>query len=320
MKKILGQTPTRASRTLLTIALSAMLVACGGGGGPAEVNPPPRFESITVGNTAAVRDNQTGIVWATKLGSDGLPSGYDEPTAAELLHLTDVGAAALRPYFGFVLDAASPLIKAKEAVKGKSGLTWAVDFGARWNELGGLSDEATGEAPDFENWYVLSRQSEAAGVLYPPVSERGTVTAAGLSWKFCTEGSTWVGRFGGLGRCTDESAAKQSFTQAEQAVVAANSARFDGETGWRLPTPQELRSLLQLENNVVSGNLLPSSFAGDPGAAAVLPLYWTSGRSADGTKAWVVDFSGNPDPGGIELVSVDGSDGAYVRLVRTSSR
>lgn len=316
MKKILGQTPTRASRTLLTIALSAMLVACGGGGGPAEGNPPPRFESITVGSTAGVRDNQTGIVWAAQLGSEGLPNGYLEPTAAELLQLTDVGAAALRPYFGFVLDAASPLIKAKEAVNGLVDpvrpQTWAVDFGTRWrDDLGSLTNEATGAVPDFHNWYVLSRQSEAAGVFYPPVSERGTVTAAGLSWKFCTEGRTWVKEIRG---CTGPVTLEDvSFAEAEQ---MANNATFDGQTDWRLPTPQELRSLLQLGNNVGSGNLLPSSFAGDPGAGARSLMYWTSRRSTDGTYAWVVDFSGQPEPGGIELAPV--AEQAYVRLVRTS--
>lgn len=317
MKKILGQTPTRASRTLLTIALSAMLVACGGGGGPAEVNPPPRFESITVGSTAGVRDNQTGIVWAAQLGSDGLPSGYTEPTAAELLQLTDAGEAALRPYFGFVLDnVATPqlneakLIKAKEAVVGVSGLSWAVDFGVR-GEPGGLSDEATGAAPDYENWYILSRRSVASAVVYPPVSASGTVSAGGLSWKFCSEGSTWNGT-----GCNGQPS-RVAAGGAQALADAANSAKFAGSTDWRVPTPQELRSLLRLETDVsgAGSTLLPVAFAGDALGEGEIPQYWTSGRASNGTLAWMVDFSGYPDPGGIELAPE-----AYVRLVRTSSR
>lgn len=310
MKKILGQTHTRARRTLLSIALSALLAACGG-----DSNLPnlPRFESTTVGSTAAVRDNQTGIVWAASLGINGLPSGYTEPTAAELLQLTDVGASALRPYFGFVLDAASPLIKAKEAVNGVVGRTWAVDFGARGSEPGGLSDEATAVAPgvpDFENWYVLSRQSDASAVVYPSVSVQGTVSAAGLSWKFCSEGSTWNGT-----GCNGQPTRVQA-SGAQALANATNAANFAGRVNWRLPTPQELRTLLQLEKDVNSGNLLPGSFAGDPGAADALPQYWSNGRASNGTLAWLVDFSGGMDPGGIELVPV--GDQAYVRLVRTS--
>lgn len=322
MKKILGQTPTRASRTMLTIALSAMLVACGGGGGPAEVNPPPRFESIMVGSTAGVRDNQTGIVWAAQLGSDGLPSGYDEPTAAELLQLTDVGAATLRPYFGFVLDNVATsqqneakLIKAKGDVVGASGLAWAVDFGVR-REPGGLSSEATAEAPDvpdYENWYILSRRSAASEVVHGPASLEGTVTAVdGLSWKFCSEGRSKNGLV------CDGSATKVSAANAQQFADAANRARFAGHTDWRVPTPQELRSLLRLEKDVsgAGSTLLPVAFAGDALGEGEIPQYWTSGRASNGTLAWMVDFSGYPDPGGIELAPV--ADQAYVRLVRTS--
>ena len=313
MKKFLEQTHASASAKLLTIALSAFLAACGG---DPEADPQPRFELTTVGSTSAVRDNQTGIVWAAKLGSENLSSDYAEPTAAELLQLTDAGEAALRPYFGFVLDnVATPqlneakLIKAKEAVVGVSGLSWAVDFGVR-GEPGGMSDEATGAAPDYENWYILSRRSVASAVVYPPVSASGTVSAGGLSWKFCSEGSTWNGT-----GCNGQPS-RVAADGAEALADAANSAKFAGSTDWRVPTPQELRTLLQLEKGVNGGNLLPGSFAGDPGAADALPQYWTNGRASTGTRAWLVDFSGGMDPGGIELAPV--GDQAFVRLVRAS--
>lgn len=314
MKKCLEKTHARASCTVLTIALSALLAACGGS--PAEPDPQPRFEPTVVGSTSAVRDNQTGIVWAAKLGSENLSTDYAEPTAAELLQLTDAGEAALRPYFGFVLDnVATPqlneakLIKAKEAVVGVSGLSWAVDFGVR-GEPGGLSDEATGAAPDYENWYILSRRSVASAVVYPPVSASGTVSAGGLSWKFCSEGSTWNGT-----GCNGQPS-RVAAGGAQALADAANSAKFAGSTDWRVPTPQELRTLLQLEKGVNGGNLLPGSFDGDPGAADPLPQYWTNGRASTGTQAWLVDFSGGMDPGGIELAPV--GDQAFVRLVRAS--
>lgn len=314
MKKFIEMTHAGTSGTLLTIALSALLAACGGG--PAEPDPLPRFEPTTVGSTPAVRDNQTGIVWAAKLGSENLPAGSAEPTVAELLQLTDAGEAALRPYFGFVLDdVATPqlneakLIKAKEAVVGVSGLSWTVDFGVR-GEPGGLSDEATGATPDYENWYVLSRRSVPSAVVYPPVSGSGTVSAGGLSWKFCSEGSTWNGT-----GCSGQPS-RVAAGGAQALAHAANSAKFAGSTDWRVPTLQELRTLLQLEKDVNGSNLLPGSFAGDPGAADALPQYWTNGRASTGTQAWLVDFSGGVDPGGIELAPV--GDQAFVRLVRAS--
>lgn len=289
-------------RAGLAIALSGLLAACGGGGGSVEV---PRLESTTVNGVAAVRDNTTGIVWAARLGNTGLPGTAVEPAAAELLRLTDQGAAALAPYFSFVLDAASPLIKARESVNGVDGRVWAVDFGVA--SVGGLSDQATADT-DVNSLYVLSRRSNPPALAYFPASN-GTVTAGGLIWKVCSEGSTWSGS-----DCTG-SASTVAAADAQALADAANTARFAGATDWRVPTQQELRGLLQLETDLSGGgNLLPTAFSVD--SLGVLPLYWSSSVSSDPAFAWVVDFSGGIDPGGIDLAPV--TDLAHVRLVRTA--
>lgn len=303
----------RSSRSLLAIALGAMLAACGGGGGGGGEDPPPRFESTTVGSAQAVRDNQTGIVWAAGLGAEGLPSSASEPTAAELWQLAEMGAAALRPSFAFVLDAPSPLIKVAEQVNATPGRVWAVDFGVGY-EPGGLSDQATPLAddasPDVSTWYVLSRTATTPpAVVYPLPGTNGTVAAGGLMWKICTEGTIWNRD---KASC-DGSPTVVRANGAQALANAVNAAGFAELKDWRVPSKEELRSLLQLESQAGNGTLLPSPFVGD--RLGVVPVYWSTGRSADGTRAWLVDFTGGEDPGGIELAPVD--EFAHVRLVRT---
>lgn len=303
--------PIRCGRSALAVALGALLVACGGGGGDGLESPPPRFENTTVAGAAGLRDNQTGIVWAAKLGSQSPASGATEPTVAELWQLADMGAAALRPLFAFVIDAEPALIKAS-SVNTSPSRVWAVDFGVGF-EPGGLSDQATplpGDAsPDVKTWQVLSRTRTPAAVVFPTTVGNGTVSAGGLTWKVCSEGSRWNGS-GCVG-----SASRVRAGGAQALADAVNATGFAELKDWRVPTKQELRSLLQLDNPLSDSNLLPSVFAMDP--LGVVASYWSSGLSVDGTRAWVVDFSGarDGDIGGLELVSVN--EFAHVRLVRT---
>jgi Protein of unknown function (DUF1566) len=302
MNKNLERPAIHRSRALLAIALSALLAACGGGGG----EEPPRFESITQGGIAAVRDNQTGIVWAAGLGSSVRPNGYLEPTAVELLQLADLGSVTLRPYFGLLLDA-SPLIKAADPVNGIANRAWVVDFGVG-SEPGGVSDQANVASPDFSHWYILSRRFTTPSVTYPAVAPDGTLTAAGLTWKVCSEGRSWSGF-----TCTG-TAALVAASNAQAFANAANTAEFAQINDWRVPTKQELRSLLQLGNDLSRATLLPSVFSVD--ALSTLPFYWSNSRSSDNARTWLVDFSGGDDPGGVELAPKD--DLAHVRLVRTA--
>jgi hypothetical protein len=287
------------------------LAACGGGGSEPLL---PRFESTSVGGTAAVRDNATGITWAASLGNTGLPAGATEPKAAELWRLTDLGADTLRPYFGLVLNVPLLVIKTAEQVVGNSSVVWAVDFG-QLNDLGSLGDVSSDDT-DLKSWYVLSRRSATSSVTYPAAILNGTVTAAGLTWKVCSEGRNLSDA-----GCTG-SATLVAANGAQALADTANTNGFAGGAGWRVPTKQELRSLLQLENDVSASTstLLPGAFGVDALGMTlgkpVIPVYWTSGRSADGQKAWVVDFSGYSDPGGVELYEL--TDAAHVRLVRNA--
>jgi hypothetical protein len=211
----------------------------------------------------------------------------------------------LRPYFGLVLDDATALIKTAEQVVGKSGLVWAVDFG-QTNEaaLGSLGDENS--STPVKSWYVLSRRSAIPSPTnYPAASPNGTVTAAGLTWKVCSEGRSLIGA-----ECTG-TATLVAANGAQALAGTANTDGFAGGAGWRVPTKQELRSLLQLENDVSQGTLLPAVFD-----APTVPQYWSSGRSSDGNSGWLVDFSGQPDIGGVELAPIVNL--AHVRLVRNA--
>jgi hypothetical protein len=293
-------TATRC-RALLVPALTVLLAACGGSGSEPLL---PRFELTSVGDTDAVRDNVTGITWAASLGNTGLPAGATEPKAAELWRLTDLGADTLRPYFGLVLNVPLLVIKTAEQVVGNSSVVWAVDFG-QLNDLGSLGDVSSDDT-DLKSWYVLSRQSEISSATYPQqAAPNGTVTAAGLTWKVCSEGRN-LSDAGCTGPATLVAA-----NGAQALADTANTNGFAGGAGWRVPTKQELRSLLQLENDVSQGTLLPAVFD-----APTVPQYWSSGRSSDSSSGWLVDFSGGQDPGGIELAPI--GNFAHVRLVRNA--
>jgi hypothetical protein len=283
----------------LILVLSVLLVSCGGGGGGSQ----PRFESATVGSTPAVRDNHTGIVWAASLGTEDLPSQSSLPTAAELWQLTDLGGAALRANFGFVLDASNPLIQVADRVNTTDGRVWSVDFGLDL-EIGGISDQATG---DVNTWHVLSRTRATAANSYSDLKD-GSVFDGNLVWKMCSEGSSWSAN-------ESTCVGTPSLLNAKDAQLVANQLNLTGfanARNWQLPTQQQLRSLLQLENQLTVTGLMPSAFAKDTPVAK--PLYWTSGRTLDGQSAWQVDFSGGIDPGGVTLAPL--TDLAYVRLVR----
>lgn len=282
----------------LILVLSVFLASCGGGGGGN-----PRFESATVENTPAVRDNHTGIVWAASLGTDDLPSQSSLPTAAELWQLTDLGVAALTPNFAFVLNAPNPLIQVADKVNTTDVRVWSVDFGLDL-EIGGISDQATDDA---STWHVLSRTRATVATAHIDLSD-GSVYAGNLIWKMCTEGSVWS-----VDKSTCVGTPPLLNAQAAQLVAnQLNLTGFANSQEWQLPTQQQLRSLLQLENQLDVTGLLPSAFAKD--APVAKPLYWSSSRTLDGEFAWQVDFSGGVDPGGISLAPL--TDLAHVRLVR----
>ncbi len=93
-------------------------------------------------------------------------------------------------------------------------------------------------------------------------------------------------------------------------VASSNSGRLCGFADWRLPTPQELASML--DASLASGALVdPLAFPLQKAAA-----YWSSvgaDAAGDASAAWSLDFSS-----GLIAYQNKASAPAYVRLVRSS--
>lgn len=116
----------------------------------------------------------------------------------------------------------------------------------------------------------------------------GTVTDTdtGLSWDRCPLGMSW--NYAGMtNRCINASGSQETFTWTESlaAVIAANAASHLGYTDWRLPTIDELATLVD------SGKPSPpkideTTFPDTPPSA-----FWSSSESeSDPSMAWHLFF------------------------------
>ena len=313
----LAHTRTLGLRAAACAGALSLLASCGGGGGGSP--SPPRFQAITAGGVAAIRDNDTGVVWAKKLETSadvaaGLAPGV-APTAQELLAAADLGEAVLTSQFGFLADdfkkAKTTLIQVADSVMGAEpkcgGVAWTVDFSPD-QQFGGLRQEQVlcNDASPLQ-WRVLERR-RPSGIGFFDRGD-GTVERNGLQWSLCSMGAQYT--LGG--QCIG---AAKGFTLAEAKLEASKSS-LAGFIDWRLPTKVELQGLLSLGNTQLS--LLAAPFAAnDRFRSSTEPLqYWT--RSEYGPRApgfvWIVDFSVNSDRGGVWSVDPDSSP-ALVRLVR----
>jgi hypothetical protein len=128
-----------------------------------------------------------------------------------------------------------------------------------------------------------------------------------LMWKLCSEGAQWTGS-----SCTGT----PDRVTGTAALATSSWGSYAGyNSGWRLPTKKELQGLLQLSKNLSSREpLLPEKFRGDA-VGSDLAQYWSSTRGSGASRAWQVDFSVLPDPGGVERALL--TDTAYIRLVRS---
>jgi hypothetical protein len=293
---------TRRLQAGTCLAALVLLTACGGGGGGGGVSP-PRFESTVLNGVAAVRDNESGIVWAARLDDASATVPAEQmPTARELLGLADLARSQLTGSFDALLQGDTK-VQASGSVGGDGTRAWMVDFSDY--RQGGLSDEGLGQQSYLR---VLSRPKVAE----PAISysaDTGIVTQGSLMWSACAV------RLTNVGSQFPNCAGFGPRMSLQQAQLAANQFRLGGYGDWRLPTKQELQGLLSLGN--VSGSLLPQAFNGDPLEPGEAPMYWTSSTitAAGVTRSWVVDFSVSPDWGGVELFFTDAA--AMTRLVRT---
>jgi hypothetical protein len=303
MKTIFSLCRGRCLHAAVLLGALSILSACGGSGAVAEG---PRFEATTLAGVSAIKDNATGVVWATQLGG----AAGTAPTAQELLTVADLSTDVLTTHFSFLFN---KRVQVAEPVVGDNTRAWVVDFRvdpAGVHRLGGLSDEAVPDAVNpISQWRVLQRP---ASVLVPTEVGDGYLVQRGLMWSLCSVGTSYI-----AGRCDGQPTA----LSLEDAKLVALRSQLLGFTDWRVPTKQELQSQLSLGNS--QGSLLPGTFASKDVLSPPLQ-YWTSSSysfpspNTPGTtllKHWVVDFQLGLDLGGVELVEPDLL--SLVRLVRT---
>ncbi len=115
-----------------------------------------------------------------------------------------------------------------------------------------------------------------------------------LTWQRCSVGQRWVERAGCVGSIK---------------VVPFDEAQREGDQTWRVPTKEELASLID-ENKGAKGQKPTIDEAVFPGMGLDSLWYWTS-TAVDGSRAYYVDFfNGFSYPGASR-------NAAYaVRLVR----
>lgn len=298
---------TSCIQAALGVSALALLTACGGGGGGGEPAAAVRFESTTVGAVAGVRDNSTGVVWAAQLAISPA-SGNNQPFVHELQAVADAGVEAIRTHFPFLVGKEVPT---NQTSRNLGIEPWVVSY--KTDMLGGLRNDVP--LADAAHWRVLQRPTVSTAPANFVYAENGTVTQGNvLMWRLCSEGSLHLAN-------TDRCTGTPSSLSMDQAKALTGST-YATYTNWRLPTKQELQTMLRLSNS--EGSLLASPFKEAEGAnfpsMSVLE-YWTSTPSAmaPASEVWAVDFSLGTDPGGVSLAPISGpilTNTAFVRMVR----
>jgi hypothetical protein len=319
-----------AGRTLTSMVLLLIaLVGCGGGGGGGASNntitggitpvPGARFEPVTVGADRGIKDNATGLIWATTIDPTQIASAKRLPTAFELLYLVDNTTSAQRASefsFAFSLTGTTPkMFQLKDLHPSLTGTdpVWAVDIGGQASPFppGSLTPKSSSETSAM---YVLSGTMNVTGYALEPRSNISTIrNYSGLMWGLCAEGSWSPTNLG----CTG-TPGEYTYSQALNLIALANypSTAFGGYVNWRLPTKTELQTLLRLESN--SAPLIDTQMALANTSPIVWDkLFWTSSVSytnSGTTYYWGVNFKdGNVSPINLE------TDRLRVLLVRNAN-
>lgn len=305
----------------LGLVLLSLVAACGGGGSAA-----PRFEKISVGAVAAVKDNTTGLVWAEQPALNEQSPG-SAPSVQELLTLTDAGEEAIAANFpGFLnQEIQSNESRTREVLVGSERrietLPWLVSFSP--SNLGEVRDGEPLSGAPFSSLRVLDRTKYS-----PPKFERienfpEVLWQDNLVWQLCTHGTS----YNPTNRVCEGVPEALEFNQARDLATRLSNESYGGYFGWRLPTKQELQKLLSLTNT--NDSLLAAPFSvyeratlNDWSSRPLSTLeYWTSSSAPasqfDPTEPvlWVVDFRHGQDLGGVNTTNVSQVK-ALVRLVR----
>jgi hypothetical protein len=179
------------------------------------------------------------------------------------------------------------------AYAGNSSSAWSVDF-----DVGSAS--SYGRQGPYQVRLVRAGQSFGLLNIARPSTDyidhgNGTVThtPTGLTWKRCAEGQSWTGS-----TCSGTASA---YTWDAARLLTST---FAEQTDWRLPTEEELLSLVDytLLSPAISVNLFPNTPS---------TYFWsTSAYASYSSYAWLVAFSvGYAGSAGKDVVS-------QVRLVR----
>lgn len=255
-------------------------------GDPAEESCNPH--SYTDLGNGIVRDNVTGLEWmkATAPGhydwlqaleyvdelNDTETFGYTDwrlPTIEELSSLVDAGrySLAIDPVFD---DTVAAYYWSSTTTASNTDGAWGVYFGPGYVGYGlkrGLS-------------YVRAVRGGSYGPFGDYVENSdGTITdnSTGLMWQRCTSGQDWDEE---NDTCTGSAATMHWFAASEY-VDNLNNSIYLGYADWRLPTKNELQTLVDYST------YNPATAFLDTGAA----VYWSSTDAQLTGSAWDVNFN-----------------------------
>jgi len=296
--------------TLLLVVLLGLAVLS-----PA-ANATPNY---TVNSDSTVSDSTTGLTWMRC----SLGQTWDGSTCTgNATGYTWANAVALTSSFASHNDWRLPNIRELQTIVDRTTYNSAINATVFPNTPASHFWSASADAyysnyawyVNFRNGYAgsgaktpsfqvrLVRVGQSFGLSRPSTdysdSGGGTVshTPTGLIWKRCSEGQTWTGN-----TCSGNAT---TYTWDGAMALTSN---FSGNNDWRIPTEEELISLVDYTipypGPTINTAWFPNTSASD---------FWSASAYADNSNgAWLVDFDD-----GYANANHDKDDSFQVRLVR----